>query len=180
VKKRNALHSLPADIETRFTNIFQHIPSNYIFVSIPEQTLTLICNKTLRTSYPVSSSRFGTGNRAGSFQTPQGIHIIAEKIGDGVPPGRIFRDRNDTGENWVQGMESENCILTRILRLRGCEDGINRGEGIDSYDRYIYIHGTNNEHLVGTPMSHGCICMKNADSIDLYDRVWEGMFVVID
>ena len=71
-------------------------------------------------------------------------------------------------------------ILTRILRLRGLEPGINSGPGIDSWERYIYIHGTNHEELIGTPISHGCVCMRNRDIIELYDSIQEETIVVID
>jgi lipoprotein-anchoring transpeptidase ErfK/SrfK len=77
-------------------------------------------------------------------------------------------------------MTEENLILTRILRLDGLEPGINKGEKIDSYARYIYIHGTNREDLIGKPMSHGCICMRNNDIIELFDSVEEGTLVIID
>ena len=80
--------------------------------------------------------------------TPPGVHRVCEKIGSGAPAGRIFRDRIDTGEDWPIGKPEENLILSRILRLEGLEQGLNKGKGIDSYERYIYIHGTNNEDRV--------------------------------
>ena len=131
-------------------------------------------------SYTISTSKFGIGNKEGSNQTPLGIHRIEEKIGDDAPSGRIFKSRMDTGENWHPGLTDDNLILSRILRLHGLEDGINRGPGIDSYQRYIYIHGTNQEEKIGTPLSHGCVCMKNREIIELYDLVEEGTIVVID
>jgi L,D-peptidoglycan transpeptidase YkuD (ErfK/YbiS/YcfS/YnhG family) len=127
----------------------------------------------------ISTSRFGIGNREGSNMTPPGLHRIEEKIGGGATPRTIFRSREDTGEVWKDGMDDENQILTRILRLRGLEEGVNAGPGIDSYERYIYIHGTNREELIGTPMSHGCVCMKNDDVIRLFDMVDVGTMVYI-
>jgi lipoprotein-anchoring transpeptidase ErfK/SrfK len=112
--------------------------------------------------------------------TPPGVHRVKEKYGHGVPVGRVFRDRLDTGDTWTIGEPGDNLILTRILRLEGLEDGINRGPGIDSYERYIYIHGTNNETSIGSPASHGCVCMTNKDVIELFDAVPEGTIVVID
>ena len=130
--------------------------------------------------FSVSTSRFGIGNADGSFKTPPGVHRICEKIGAGAPAGRIFRDRIDTGEDWPIGKPGDNLILTRILRLEGLQQGINKGNGIDSYERYIYIHGTNNEDRIGRPISQGCVCMKNDDVIRLFDSIEEGAIVFIN
>jgi len=162
------------------TRLMGIVPERYIVIDTSTQRLFIIKNGKIDKSYPVSTSLKGTGNREGSFQTPQGAHRICEKYGDGAPAGRIFRDRIDTGENWPIGLQGENLILTRILRLEGLEHGINKGPGIDSYDRYIYIHGTNNEDRIGEPNSQGCICMKNTDVIELFDSTEEGAVVFID
>ena len=130
--------------------------------------------------YPASSSRLGVGIREDSLKTPPGIHRICEKIGAGAPVGRIFRDREDTGEDWDHTSDEENIILTRILRLEGLEPGVNKGKGIDTYERYVYIHGTNREQDIGTPFSHGCICMRNTDIVALFDMVPEGTILYID
>ncbi len=156
------------------------VPPRYIIVDTARQRLFLIEDGAVRRQYPVSTSRFGTGNVEGSFRTPRGVHRVREKIGEGAPAGRIFRDRIDTGENWPIGRPGRNLILTRILRLEGLEDGLNRGPGIDSYERYIYIHGTNHERHIGKPFSHGCICMKSDDVIALFDTVKENTIVYID
>jgi lipoprotein-anchoring transpeptidase ErfK/SrfK len=156
------------------------VPRHYIVVDTSAQRLFFIDNGKIDKEYRVSTSSRGPGNREGSFQTPQGLHRICEKYGDSAPAGRIFKDRIDTGEIWPVGKLGENIILTRILRLEGLEPGVNKGPGIDSYDRYIYIHGTNSEHLIGTPNSHGCICMKNADIIELFDFTQEDTLVFID
>lgn len=111
--------------------------------------------------------------------TPPGLHRVEEKIGHNAQPWTIFRSRENTGEIWRPGMDDENQILSRILRLRGLEEGINAGAGIDSYERYIYIHGTNHEEKIGTPMSHGCVCMKNDDIIRMFDIIEEGTLVYI-
>jgi lipoprotein-anchoring transpeptidase ErfK/SrfK len=152
----------------------------FLLVSIESQKLYLIDkNKILRT-FDISTSRFGVGNRSGSNMTPTGVHGIAEKIGAAAPLGRIFKSRRDTGINAQPGLTEDNLILTRIMWLRGLEPGLNKGENIDSYERYIYIHGTNREDLIGKPMSHGCVCMRNADVIELFDAVEEGAIVFID
>jgi len=156
------------------------LPDLFLAVKIPSQHLYVYENTSVKRSYSISTSKFGIGNREGSFMTPTGVHRITDKIGADAPPFRIFRSREDTGENWCPGMAEENLVLTRILRLEGLEPGVNKGEDIDSYNRYIYIHGTNHEELIGTPMSHGCICMKNNEIIKLFELIPEGTVVVID
>lgn len=152
----------------------------YLVVSVETQTLFVCRNDTIAERYVCSTSRFGNGMREDSLKTPLGLHRIKEKYGAGAPPGRIFRDREDTGEDWDHGRNGDNLILTRILRLEGLEEGINKGPGVDSYERYIYIHGTGREDQVGTPLSHGCVCMRNHDIIRLFDTVREGTLVYID
>ena len=163
----------------RLRLVCSYVPDRFIIVDVSEQRLHITEDNLIVRSFAVSTSRFGLGNIEGSFKTPPGVHLITEKIGSGAPSGRIFKDRIDTGSNWYPGLTEENMILTRILRLRGLEPGVNNGPGIDSYHRYIYIHGTNHEELIGTPISHGCVCMKNHDIIDLFDSVEEGTLVYI-
>jgi UDP-N-acetylmuramate--alanine ligase len=152
----------------------------YLVVSIEEQALFVCSNDTIIERYDASTSRFGNGNRENSLKTPLGLHRIKEKYGTGAPPGRVFRDREDTCEDWDHSRNGDNLILTRILRLEGLEDGINKGGSVDSYERYIYIHGTGREDLIGTPLSHGCVCLRNLDIIRLFDTVPEGTLVYID
>jgi lipoprotein-anchoring transpeptidase ErfK/SrfK len=154
-------------------------PDSFVFVDTASQSLTLYKKSVTAMACKVSTSKFGTGNRDGSYMTPLGLHRVEEKYGDDAQPWTIFRSRENTGVIWSEGMEDENQILTRILRLRGLEPGLNAGEGIDSYERYIYIHGTNNEELIGTPMSHGCICMKNDEVLRLFDACAIGTIVYI-
>ena len=73
----------------------------------------------------------------------------------------------------------EDPITTRIMWLEGLEAGINRGKGIDSYKRHIYIHGTPEGGLIGQPASHGCIRMRNKDVIELFDLVSKDTLVEI-
>jgi lipoprotein-anchoring transpeptidase ErfK/SrfK len=157
-------------------------PADFALVDTNEQTLTYLKKADGsgdEVMFRVSTSQFGTGNREGSYKTPLGLHRVEEKIGGGAQPRTIFSSRENTGVVWSDGMEDENQILTRILRLRGLEPGVNAGPGIDSYDRYVYIHGTNREDLIGTPFSHGCVCMRNEDIIKLYDMVEAGTYVYI-
>jgi UDP-N-acetylmuramate--alanine ligase len=152
----------------------------FIYVDVHDQKLYLISGIKPEKVFTISTARKGMGSGEGSEKTPPGIHRIIEKIGEGAPIGRIFKDRQDTGSDWHPGLTGDNLILTRILRLEGLENGINRGPGIDSFSRYIYIHGTNQEHALGTPISHGCVCMRNSEIIQLFDSVEEGTLVIID
>jgi UDP-N-acetylmuramate--alanine ligase len=169
-----------SDHEERIRKAAGDLFAPYVFVDTSKQELHVVNKGKITRSFPVSTSRNGVGNREGSFQTPRGVHRIREKYGAGAPLGRVFRDREDTGEDWPIGQPGENLILTRILRLEGLEEGVNKGPGIDSYERYIYIHGANNEARIGAPQSQGCVCMKNADVAALFDAVEEGTVVVID
>ncbi len=127
--------------------------------------------------YPVSTAKNGLGERNGSYCTPRGRHRIAEKIGAGQPLNAVFKARVPTGEVWSRELAAKkpgcDWILTRILWLDGLEEGKNKGGTLDSHSRYIYIHGTDEEHLIGTPASHGCIRMKNEDVVDLFNLVEE-------
>jgi UDP-N-acetylmuramate--alanine ligase len=152
----------------------------FLLQSIETQTLFVCKKETIIEGFDASTSRFGNGIRENSFKTPLGIHRIGEKIGAGAPLGRIFKDREDTGTDWDRVSVEENLILTRILRLEGLEEGINRGAGVDSCERFIYIHGTSREDLVGAPLSHGCLVLRNQDMIHLFDTVNVGTLVYID
>ena len=151
-----------------------------VVIDIAHQKLHLIeGNKVIKT-YPVSTSKFGIGNRDGSFKTPLGRHIISNKIGRNAAFGEIFKNRRCTGRIVRIGLDSgEDLITTRILRLRGLKPNLNVGKGIDTYQRCIYIHGTAEEYLIGTPASHGCIRMRNRDIIELFNIVRIGTLVDI-
>ena len=123
-------------------------PQKFLFVDIAKQRLYRLVDGVAVKEYPVSSSRFGVGNADGSLMTPAGVHRVKENTATWRARGFSGPPLTQEHGPWASG---ENLILTRILRLEGCEDGINRGEGIDSYERYIYIHGTNNEKSVGAP-----------------------------
>lgn len=123
--------------------------------------------------FPVSTSRFGLGFEEGSFRTPTGRFVVREKIGAGVPPWTVFRARRDTGEKAAPGGE-EDLVLTRILTLDGLDP-----ENANTLERYVYIHGTNQEDLIGSPASHGCVRLRNDDMIALHDMVAPGTPVLI-
>ena len=134
--------------------------------------------------YPISTARNGAGERLNSECTPRGRHVIAAKIGAGAPPNTVFTARQATGEIYSPAYAAaqppgRDWILTRILWLSGCEPGLNQGGECDSYSRYIYLHGTPDETSLGIPGSRGCIRLRNADVIALFDRVEIGAPVVI-
>ena len=155
-----------------------------IIVKINQQKL-YCCNDQddVLFEYPVSTSSFGIGNQNGSFKTPLGEHSIAQKIGDGFAVNEVFIGRSPQGvlEDLLAANKPlpDDIITSRILWLQGMEPGINNGEGIDSYQRYIYIHGTSEEEKIGTPASHGCVRMRNEDVIELFNQVDEGCKVLI-
>ena len=145
-----------------------------LVIDLSRQRLSVVQAGRVRTTYPISSSRRGAGERAGSHKTPRGWHRVVRWIGDGAPAGMVFASRRATGSvlsrSELRSGGGPDLIVTRILRLRGLEPGRNAGRGVDSYARFIYIHGTNQEHLLGRPASHGCIRMSNRDVIDLFRR----------
>lgn len=126
--------------------------------------------------YTVSTSEKPPSCLADSYGTPTGLHAIADKIGSDQPVGMVFKGRMPTRHySEYTGEEAErNLITSRILRLRGLESGLNSGPGYDSYERYIYIHGTNHEDRIGQPFSGGCIELRNRDVIELFNTVENG------
>ncbi len=152
-----------------------------LYISVQRQTLFHVRGGTLLSEYPVATATNGLGAELDSYRTPTGLHRISEKVGDGVPPLGILKDRNFTGELAdpdFAGVDKD-WITSRILWLSGLEPGTNQGGTVDSHERYIYIHGTANERSVGTPSSKGCIRMRNADVITLYDQVPVNALVVV-
>ena len=139
-----------------------------IEISIRDQSLVLRRGSRKLRSYQISSSRFGLGMKEGSWKTPLGRFRIAEKIGDGMPAGTIFTARVPVGPGDPLP-ETEDWITSRILWLEGVEP-----ENANTKERFIYIHGTKHEDRIGLPDSHGCIRMRNADVIELFDLVQEG------
>ncbi len=148
-----------------------------IIVDLNRQTLFLFKKNQLLKHYPISSSKFGVGNQQDSNQTPLGHHFIAHKIGSGVPVNTIFKSRLNTQKvALIDNEEEVDVITSRIMWLKGLDKGLNKGPGIDSYERYIYIHGTADEANIGQPASFGCIRMKNADVVELFDIVKSGRY----
>ena len=139
-----------------------------LVVDAATQTLRVMDGRKVAAEFPVSTSKFGLGFQEGSYQTPTGKFRIARKIGGSAPPWTIFRARKNTGRKAKPGGD-EDLVLTRILTLGGLEP-----RNANSLARYIYIHGTNQEHLIGTPASHGCVRLRNADMIALHRMVRAG------
>ena len=149
-------------------------------MSIGRSSLQFFHGKTLVKSYVISTSRKPPSNIKHSLGTPRGLHAIAERIGSGQPTGMVFSSRVPTGRHFSELPETaSNLITTRILWLKGMEPGINQGGEVDTYDRYVYIHGTNHEDQIGKPLSAGCVLMKNLEIIELYDQVRAGDLVWI-
>jgi len=150
---------------------------------IGTSTLQLFRDGAVVKSYVISTSKRPPSNVADSLGTPRGLHVIAERIGAGQPPGMVFKGRVPTGKHFIEYTEghpeSGNLVTSRILWLRGLEPGVNLGGNVDTHDRYIYIHGTQCEERIGEPMSAGCILLRNADIVELYDLVRVGDLVWI-
>lgn len=156
---------------------FRHV----LVVDCSNKIMAHYVGEKLAATYPISTSAKGIGCIENSNKTPHGIHTICEKYGEDAPSGMIFESREATGEIYHESDTRENLITSRILRLTGAVPGINKGAKVDSYDRYIYIHGTNRESAIGLEnVSAGCILMKNEDIIRLYDKVSEGCVVIIN
>ncbi len=149
-------------------------PEPLIRISVREQRLDLVGGVGILASYPISTSRFGLGSEEGSMKTPLGKFRIAEKIGSGLPSHTVFHSRIPLAPE-DPAPPTDDLILSRILWLDGLEE-----HNANTRGRYIYIHGTNHEEEIGQPVSHGCIRMKNADLIALFDRVPVGAEVVIE
>lgn len=155
----------------------------WIRIDVGAQALRLYDGDRLLRQWPVSTARNGVGERQGSGCTPRGEHRVRIKIGAGCPPGTVFVGRRPTGEIYSEALAASagqrDWILTRILWLTGTEPGINRGGDCDTLRRFIYIHGCPDTAPMGVPLSHGCIRMCNADLVELFDLIDNGIRVLI-
>jgi len=158
-----------------------------LVINIAEQTLTVYQQQRNINKYSVSTAKNGMGSQQDSGCTPLGQHVIAEKIGGSAPINAVFVGRVPTGERYSTELGSlypeRDWILSRILWLSGLEEGINKGSnnqgGCDTYQRYIYIHGTPDTEPMGLPLSHGCVRMRNEDIVELFEQVEEGTLVTV-
>jgi hypothetical protein len=147
---------------------------HHVIVSVREQKLALLEKGNLIATYPISTSKFGLGDRRGSYRTPLGELEVADKIGDAAPLGTVFKNRRRTGELVAPNSPGRDPIVTRIIWLRGRER-----QNANAFARDIYIHGTPEERTIGLPASYGCIRMRSADIIKLYSLVGRGAQVSI-
>jgi lipoprotein-anchoring transpeptidase ErfK/SrfK len=155
-----------------------------VLIDATNQELLLIEGGQVTGHWTISTAEAGLGSRKGSNQTPLGVHRLAQKIGDGAPIGTVFRARQNTGRvanilTTPGARSGEDNVTTRVMWLDGLEPGLNKGGTVDSYERFIYIHGTDEEGRLGAPASHGCIRMRNQDVAQLYDRIGLDTLVVI-
>jgi UDP-N-acetylmuramate--alanine ligase len=155
------------------------LPPRLVVVDVERQRLYLLDRDRLVAEFPVSTAAAGIGGTDGSLRTPPGWHRIHARIGAGEPLGAVFESRKPTGAVWLGESRDEDLILTRVLTLTGLEPGVNQGPGVDSLERYIYLHGTNHESELGRPTSHGCVRLANEDVVALFDQVAAGDPVVI-
>jgi hypothetical protein len=152
-----------------------------IFVNSSNQKLYLFKDDTLIFESKISTSKHGMGCKMDSLKTPTGLHSVSSMIGKGLPAGTLFKNRIPT-ERIIKKIPLDNSdyITSRILRLHGLEEGKNKGGDVDSYNRYIYIHGTPHCNTLGSKQSQGCIRMSDRDVIKLFDLVDQKTLVLID
>jgi lipoprotein-anchoring transpeptidase ErfK/SrfK len=146
-----------------------------LHISLADQCLYGFADGGLLVRLPVSTALKGAGERNGSNCTPRGRHQVRARIGEGLPSGAVLRGRRWTGEIWSaelgERFPGRDWILTRILWLSGCEPGRNRLGEVDTFRRYIYLHGTPDHEPLGVPGSHGCVRLRSADLLQLFPRV---------
>lgn len=157
---------------------------DYLHIDLSSQRLRLLRDGGVCAEYAVSTAGNGPGERMGSECTPRGWHRVRAMIGAGCPAGTVFVGRRPTGEIYTPELArmqpQRDWILSRILWLCGSEPGRNRFGDVDSMRRFIYIHGCPDSEPVGEPRSHGCVRMRNADVIALFEQVAPGMPVLIE
>lgn len=158
---------------------FRALPPRLLVIDVERQRLYLLEDERLVREAVVSTAIAGVGGESGSHRTPPGWHRIGARIGAGMPSGAVFESRESTGAVWDGVPGDDDLILTRVLTLEGLEPGVNQGEGRDTRARYIYLHGTNQERLLGIPASHGCVRLANREIIELFERVHEGDPLVV-
>jgi lipoprotein-anchoring transpeptidase ErfK/SrfK len=145
-----------------------------ILVSVADQKMILLEDGAEVSRFPVSTSKFGLGDRWGSYATPLGTMQVAQKIGDRAREGAVFKERRLTGEVLPVNAPGRDPIVTRILWLRGLEP-----QNANCFQRCIYIHGTPEERLLGAPVSWGCIRMRSKDVVRVFDKVEVGTKVEV-
>ena len=145
-----------------------------IIISVPDQELAVIDRGKVISKYAISTSKFGLGDGNGTYRTPLGTLFVSAKFGDRLPAGAVIKNRVPTGEIVNANAPGRDAIVSRVIWLRGMEQ-----QNCSARDRCIYIHGTPEEHRIGTPASFGCIRMRSRDVIALYDLAHIGMHVIV-
>ncbi|HBX56026.1 L,D-transpeptidase [Pseudomonas sp. UBA2684] len=157
---------------------------DFLHISLADQCLYGFADGQLLLRVPVSTALNGAGELSGSGCTPRGRHQVRAKVGEGLPLGAVLRGRRWTGEIWSAQLAAQfpgrDWILTRIIWLSGCEPGRNRLGAVDTFRRYIYLHGTPDSEPMGIALSHGCVRLRNADLLELFPRVPVHCAVQID
>ena len=151
-----------------------HAADDKIIVSVADQELAFVKHEKTIARFPISTSKFGSGDGIGTYRTPLGVMYVSAKLGDGLPLGAVIKSRIATGEVVAPNAPGRDTIVSRVLWLRGKED-----QNRNARERCIYIHGTAEEQRIGKRASFGCIRMKSRDVIALYERVHIGTPVVI-
>jgi hypothetical protein len=145
-----------------------------MIISTADQRMAVFHGDKVVAQYPVSTSRYGLGDRSQSYETPLGIFTVASRVGEGAPLGAVFKGRRITGEVVSANAPGRDAIVTRILQLRGLTNG-----AANAYDRGIYIHGTPAESQLGRPASYGCIRMRSRDIVRVFDEAPVGTKIAI-
>lgn len=171
---KSLARTLPLVLSLALASCATRKSPHLIRISIPDQKMLVFNNGAEIARYDVSTSKFGLGDRPGSYATPLGTMQVAQKIGGGQPSGMKFKSRRPTGEIVAPNSPGRDPIVSRILWLRGLEAQNRR-----AYDRGIYIHGTAEEYRIGTPASYGCIRMRSRDVIALYNKIEVGARVEV-
>lgn len=149
-------------------------PKTEIFISVADQKLAVVQNGMVTKRFPVSTSKYGLGDRLNSFRTPLGHLRVCTRIGHGLPEGAVLKNRRATGEILRLNAPGRDPVVTRILWLEGTEGGNSNAKG-----RCIYIHGTPQETKIGEPVSYGCVRMRSKDVIEVFNSAPVGTSVTI-
>ena len=153
-----------------------------LIASLRHQKIIHYINGKSVKDYIMSSSKRKPSCLEGSLGTPSGLHYVCQKIGEGEEFGTVFEGRVSIGATYFDCSEEKrkkNLITSRILRLRGLQEGLNAGGEVDTYKRYVYVHGTNHEHRLGAPASSGCLQMSNDEIMELFELLPEGAHLYV-
>ena len=175
-------NNLYSEYEEKINSLGLNASEHLLLASIDRQHIHHLQMGKLVKGYKMSSSKRPPSCIENSLGTPWGLHNICEKIGEGCEIGTVFEGRVSIGlkaEECTEEIQSRNLITSRILRLEGLEQGVNRGGEVDTFRRYVYIHGTNHEQQIGIPASSGCLQMENQSVIELFDLVNVGTHLYI-